>query len=96
MEMVAAKTDEARNRAVGRLSGILEQEIREIKEALVGVLAATELFLDYSEDDGIGPSDEEEGILPERAVVMQAKASLEQLSASTGGKSSIRMGLQSQ
>ncbi|AEJ20223.1 tRNA uridine-5-carboxymethylaminomethyl(34) synthesis GTPase MnmE [Gracilinema caldarium] len=53
VELIEAKTDESRRHALGRLSGVLETEIRAIKEALVHALAATELFLDYSEDDGV-------------------------------------------
>lgn len=53
VELIEAKTDESRRHALDRLSGALEQEIRSIKEDLVHALAATELFLDYSEDDGV-------------------------------------------
>lgn len=53
IELVEAKTDESRRHALGRLSGTLEAEIRAIKEDLIHALAATELFLDYSEDDGV-------------------------------------------
>ena len=51
MELVSAKTDLSREHAVSRLSGVLEREIREIKTMLVQVLAGTELYLDYSEDE---------------------------------------------
>jgi len=53
VELIEAKTDESRRHALNRLSGALEAEIRAIKEELVHALAATELFLDYSEDDGV-------------------------------------------
>jgi tRNA modification GTPase len=53
VELIEAKTDESRRHALDRLSGTLEAEIRAIKEELVHALAATELFLDYSEDDGV-------------------------------------------
>lgn len=53
VELIEAKTDESRRHALDRLSGALEAEIRAIKEDLVHALAATELFLDYSEDDGV-------------------------------------------
>uniref|UniRef100_A0A7C3IHR5 tRNA modification GTPase MnmE n=1 Tax=Gracilinema caldarium TaxID=215591 RepID=A0A7C3IHR5_9SPIR len=53
VELIEAKTDESRRHALDRLSGALEAEIRAIKEELVHALAATELFLDYSEDDGV-------------------------------------------
>jgi tRNA modification GTPase len=51
LELVSAKTDLSREHAVSRLSGALEREIREIKTLLVQVLAGTELYLDYSEDE---------------------------------------------
>jgi tRNA modification GTPase len=53
VELIEAKTDESRRHALDRLSGALESEIKAIKEELVHALAATELFLDYSEDDGV-------------------------------------------
>jgi tRNA modification GTPase len=91
MELVSAKTDEAREKAVGRLSGELQAEIESIKELLVRSLAATELFLDYSEDDGVGGSSSEDavgidaeaaGLLPERASVEAALERLRALAAS--------------
>ena len=51
MELVSAKTDKGRERAIGRLSGQLAREIREINGLLVEALAKAELFLDYSEDE---------------------------------------------
>jgi tRNA modification GTPase len=53
MELVGAKTDEGRHHAVNRLLGALEQEIQEIKNTLLQALATAELYLDYSEDDGV-------------------------------------------
>lgn len=89
MELVSAKTEEARDRAVGRLSGELETEIRSIKELLVLSLAAAELFLDYSEDDGVGHSaegggvdEEASGLLPDRQSVEAALDRLAALAAS--------------
>lgn len=96
MELVEAKTDTARSHAVTRLSGALEQEIRQVRDLLVSALSATELFLDYSEDDGVSHIATEEslstgtpkldleaaGILPDRESVEQARGRLEQLGRS--------------
>lgn len=96
MELVEAKTDTARSHAVTRLSGALEQEIRQVRDLLVSALSATELFLDYSEDDGVSHIASEEslstgtpkldpeaaGILPDRESVEQARGRLEQLGRS--------------
>ncbi|MDR3193380.1 MAG: tRNA uridine-5-carboxymethylaminomethyl(34) synthesis GTPase MnmE, partial [Treponema sp.] len=57
MELVNAKTEAARDRAAGRLSGVLYREISGIKELLVTVLAETELYLDYGEDDAPMPGE---------------------------------------
>jgi tRNA modification GTPase len=81
MEIVAAKTGRAREHAVHRLSGALEREIREIGAGLVRALAAAEICLDYSEDDGVG-GDEEAGLLPDRYVVVEALGRLKTLSDS--------------
>ncbi len=51
LDMVAAKTDEARAMATGRLLGAVEEEVSAIKAALVDALAAVELSLDYAEDE---------------------------------------------
>lgn len=80
MELVGAKTDEARGRAAARLSGALEREITAVKDLLVRALAAAELLLDYSEDDGAG--EEEAGMLPDREAVEEARDALEALAAS--------------
>lgn len=80
MELVGAKTDEARGRAAARLSGALEREIRAAKDLLVRSLAAAELLLDYSEDDGAG--EDEAGILPDREAVEEARDALTALAAS--------------
>jgi tRNA modification GTPase len=84
MELVAAKTDRGRERAVNRLSGALEREIRDIKALLVQTLAGTELYLDYSEDElgeldgeaGGAAGDEAAGRLPDRDLAEQALARL--------------------
>jgi tRNA modification GTPase len=90
MELVSAKSDESRSHAVNRLSGTLESEINNVKDLLVGSLASTELFLDYSEDDGAGlsaadggvSSDEAAGRLPDRAHVEEALTRIKRLSDS--------------
>jgi tRNA modification GTPase len=80
MELVSAKTDRGRSHAVGRLSGGLEQEIQGAKTLLVQVLAGTELFLDYSEDEFSAP--EAEGRLPDRALAESALVRLRALADS--------------
>jgi len=80
MELVAAKTHKGREQAVRRLAGVLETEISAIKAQLVEVLAAAEIYLDYSEDEFINPSgDEEAGRLPERKLAEQAVQRLKNL-----------------
>jgi tRNA modification GTPase len=81
MEIVAAKTGRAREHAVHRLSGALEREIRETGGNITRVLAAAEIYLDYSEDDGVG-GDEEAGLLPDRRLVEEALGRLKTLSDS--------------
>jgi tRNA modification GTPase len=99
MELVFAKTDRSRERAVNRLSGALEADIREIKNLLVRVLAGTEIYLDYSEDEFAGtvpgdPSgdDEAAGRLPERALAREALSRLRVLAASYGMEKLYREG----
>jgi tRNA modification GTPase len=87
MELVFAKTDRSREHAVRRLSGALEAEIRGIKALLVRVLAGTEIYLDYSEDEFMGTADpsgldEAAGRLPDRALAEEALARLQVLAAS--------------
>ncbi|MDR1029573.1 MAG: tRNA uridine-5-carboxymethylaminomethyl(34) synthesis GTPase MnmE [Treponema sp.] len=84
MELVAAKTDQARNHAVNRLAGSLEQEIQSIKACLVHVLAGTELFLDYSEDEFMDAQgdDEAAGRLPDRVLAEEALVRLRMLADS--------------
>jgi tRNA modification GTPase len=83
MEIVAAKTGRARESAVRRLSGALEREIREIGGGILQALAATEICLDYSEDDGVGGGeDEAAGLLPDRRLAEEALGRLKTLSYS--------------
>jgi tRNA modification GTPase len=82
MELVSARSDAGRRRAVGRLSGALEAEIRGVKTLLVEVLAGTELFLDYSEDELAVDGAEALGLLPERPRAEKALERLEKLAAS--------------
>ncbi|AEF86653.1 tRNA modification GTPase TrmE [Treponema primitia ZAS-2] len=88
MELVSAKTGRAREHAVQRLSGTLAEEISGVKELLVQVLAGTELYLDYSEDDGLSlaadPSDAAEaaGLLPDRPLAEEALKRLQTLAES--------------
>ena len=81
MELVSAKTGRGREQAVRRLSGALEKEITVIKALLVDVLAGTEIYLDYSEDEFFGKDDDEEaGRLPERSLAEEAARRLKTIS----------------
>ena len=81
MELVAAKTSHSRELAVRRLAGALEEEVYAIKTLLVDVLAGTEIYLDYSEDEFSTSSDEEiAGRLPERSLAEEAAERLKALS----------------
>ena len=82
MELVCAKTETGRTRAVSRLCGSLEKEINEIKQSLVKVLSAAEIFLDYSEDEIGADDDEIAGKLPNREIAHNALDQLKKLSAS--------------
>ncbi|MCL2181075.1 MAG: tRNA uridine-5-carboxymethylaminomethyl(34) synthesis GTPase MnmE, partial [Treponema sp.] len=82
MELVSAKTDASRRRAVMRLCGSLEKEINEIKESLVRVLASAEIYLDYSEDEISADQDEAAGKLPDKDTALAALARLKKLNAS--------------
>ncbi|GHV87310.1 tRNA modification GTPase MnmE [Spirochaetia bacterium] len=77
MELVSAKTDQGRRHAVNRLSGALEQEITGIKNLLVQVLAETEIYLDYSEEE----VSEGAGNFPGLATAGEARSRLETLAA---------------
>jgi tRNA modification GTPase len=86
MEIVAAKTGAAQKNAVRRLSGALEREIREIAAGITTALAGAEIYLDYSEDDGVGGGEndamEEAGLLPDRQLAEKALERLKILSDS--------------
>jgi tRNA modification GTPase len=89
MEIVSAKTNLGREHAVRRLSGSLEKEIREINSLLIETLAAAELCLDYSEDEGGAVqtngdpgSGGDEGMLPNRPLAEEALERLRNLAAS--------------
>ncbi|GHT71042.1 tRNA modification GTPase MnmE [Spirochaetia bacterium] len=82
MELVSAKTDRGRQHAVHRLSGALEQEITNIKNLLVKILAETEIYLDYSEDEVSAPGAEAAGNFPGLAMAEEARAGLQTLAAS--------------
>jgi len=82
MELVSAKTETSRRHAVSRLSGSLHNEIDGIKKLLVDVLAATEIYLDYSEDEISADAEEVEGKLPKKDTALEALKRLKKLSAS--------------
>ncbi|MDR1654579.1 MAG: tRNA uridine-5-carboxymethylaminomethyl(34) synthesis GTPase MnmE [Treponema sp.] len=82
MELVSAKTDRGRSNAVGRLSGVLEDEINGIKKLLLEVLAETELYLDYSEDEADAAAGEAAGDFPGREKAEEAGERLQKLSLS--------------
>jgi len=81
MELVSAKTEISRRRAVSRLSGSLYEEIDSIKKLLVDVLAAAEIYLDYSEDEISADTEEAEGRLPKKNTALEALMRLKKLSA---------------
>jgi len=80
MELVSAKTDAGRRRAVSRLSGSLHAGILEIKNLLVHVLAGAELYLDYSEDEISADADEAAGKLPDIDIAVNVLERLKKLS----------------
>ena len=51
LDIIQAKTDEGLRLAEKQLRGKLTQEIERLREALVGVLAAIEAYLDFPEED---------------------------------------------
>ncbi|MDR1785433.1 MAG: tRNA uridine-5-carboxymethylaminomethyl(34) synthesis GTPase MnmE [Spirochaetaceae bacterium] len=55
-EIIAAKTDAARERACGRLAGALFEELRAVKTLLLHTLAALEAEIEYPEDENAIPS----------------------------------------
>jgi tRNA modification GTPase len=82
MELVSAKTETGRRHAVSRLSGSLHAEIDSIKKSLVEVLAAAEIYLDYSEDEISADEEEAAGKLPKKDTALEALTRLKKLSAS--------------
>lgn len=50
-EIIDSKTDESRNRALGRLQGILFEEINSIKKLIVDSIARIEVEIEYPEDE---------------------------------------------
>ena len=73
MELVSAKTHVGREQAVRRMAGVLEKEISAIKALLVDVLAGTEIYLDYPEDEFLSAQvDDEAGYGPGRDLAEQA------------------------
>jgi tRNA modification GTPase len=82
MELVCAKTETSRRHAVSRLSGSLYAEIDSIKKLLVEVLAAAEIYLDYSEDEISADAEEAEGRLPKKDTALTVLTRLKKLSDS--------------
>jgi len=82
MELVSAKTETGRRRAVTRLSGSLETEINEIKKLLVEVLCGAEICLDYSEDEISADENEKAGRLPNIEGALLALEKLQRLAES--------------
>jgi len=82
MEIVSAKTETGRRHAIMRLSGSLQNEINEIKNILVQVLAGAEIYLDYSDDEVSADDDEAAGKLPNINMAVDALKRLKKLSAS--------------
>ena len=81
MELVSAKTNRAREQAVRRLNGVFYDEVSEVKNLLVKVLAGAEIYLDYSEDEFTGTADDESsGKLPDMDIAESALAKLKCLS----------------
>ncbi|MCL1927705.1 MAG: tRNA uridine-5-carboxymethylaminomethyl(34) synthesis GTPase MnmE [Treponema sp.] len=76
MEMVSATTKNALEHAIKRLSGILEREIKAIRDTLLEAVSAAELFLDYPEDEI------DEGPPPYREAAEKALKKLKLLAAS--------------
>jgi tRNA modification GTPase len=82
MEIVSAKTETSRRHAVLRLSGSLYEEIDGIKKQLTEVLAAAEIYLDYSEDEISADAEEAEGRLPKKEIALSVLERLKKLSDS--------------
>jgi tRNA modification GTPase len=82
MEIVSAKTETSRRHSVSRLSGSLYAEIDNIKKLLVEVLAAAEIYLDYSDDEISADAEEAAGKLPKKEIALETLTRLKKLSAS--------------
>jgi tRNA modification GTPase len=82
MELVSAKTQGSLEQAVRRLSGMLEKEVRGVREKLLEAAGAAELYLDYSEDEIENSPGEAAGHLPHREVVEDVLLRLRSLAAS--------------
>ncbi|MDR0495575.1 MAG: tRNA uridine-5-carboxymethylaminomethyl(34) synthesis GTPase MnmE [Treponema sp.] len=82
LELVSAKTDKARAHAVGRLSGVLEDEINAVKQMLVKILCGVEIFLDYSDDEVSADEDEIAGRFPGQQLAREVLVRLRQLAQS--------------
>jgi tRNA modification GTPase len=80
MELVSAKTRQGLERAAGRLAGALEREITAIRNKILEAVSATELYLDYSEDELLG--EEAAGHLPHREAAEEALQRLHALGLS--------------
>jgi tRNA modification GTPase len=81
MELVSAKTETGRRHAIVRLGGSLFEQIINIKKMLVQVLAACEIYLDYSEDE-IDSDVDETLKFPEQDIALAALEMLKKLSDS--------------
>ena len=83
MELVSARTDRGREQAIRRLSGALETELLGIKALLIQALSGAEIYLDYSEDDGMEMADSGDaaGLLPDRPLAEEALGRLRKLAA---------------
>lgn len=90
MEIVSSKTDAGRSRAVRRLAGTLERQIRDIQNDLIAILAEVELNLDYSEMDGI---EVDNAFLDGREKIEAALKKLDMLSAGFAGEKIYRDGV---
>jgi tRNA modification GTPase len=69
-EIVRARTDTARALALRRLSGAVEKRIRAAREALLGLRAGLEVFLDYPDEDS-GSRGVDRAALREAAGVLE-------------------------
>lgn len=72
-ELVTAQTDQARQLAMGRLSGSVAHQLEALKKGLMDISAALALHLDYPEDEADPP---EVGELPLAELISQAEGLL--------------------